>query len=185
MCRSCSSLLLFALFLCACGDPAKSCGAALAASDRGATLSVVGRTFAYGAFRSSRNNDCTVNPSVVSLHLEGRQVEPAASMDVVAFCLPRPDKIGSLPIELGDEAMIQLVAASAKSDDGCEYYLDFTTRPTGTIAFQGFCDEPGHIYNVTLAGTAGGIQSCPADAGAQVTTGVRLSLSGTVAVEAR
>jgi hypothetical protein len=173
------------LLLVACGPPDEGCSAVAAASERGATLTAQGQTFRYGGFRSSRNNDCTVIPSVVSLHLEGHQVEPAASEEeALAFCLPRPDKIGAAPIQLGDASMIQLVAASARSADGCELYLDFTAPLTGTATFQGFCDEPGHIYNVTLAGTAGGTKRCQVDGGAGTTTSVVLRLAGTVAVEA-
>jgi hypothetical protein len=165
-----------------CSDPAP-CGPGAAPAD-GLELAIAsgGAALVLGDLRSSANNDCTPDQmsGPTSLTIEARQVRPVQARGLV-LCLPRPDHIGSDPIDLDDPEHIQLIDVFGE-DAGCVVRLDRSRRPTGAATMTGFCQLGAHPdgYSLSLSGTIPVLKTCP-DQDPLATTA---AVSGTAAVRA-
>lgn len=147
----------------------------------GVIASAKGQSITYGEFTSSPNNDCSVPGAPISLTVEGIQVDPVPqTVRRMTFCLPRPDRLGHGPVALDD---LELVHSdrylTGELADGCTIQLDRTVPATGTIDFQGYCDEGGNPagYALIIEGTVAGIDMCTGEP-------LTVELGGRVAVQA-
>jgi hypothetical protein len=174
-----------------CGGDDAVCGPADAPL-AGATIAVEGAagdaTVAYGDFTSSPNNDCPPpEGGPTSLTIEGTQADlaPGERFSMV-LCLPRPDEIGSAPVALDDDRLVQLVDVNARLDGGCTLRLDASTAPGGTLTFAGYCGDGNADsgYALTFDGSAAGTRTCPDGAGGSTEEPATITLTGSVAVEA-
>ena len=160
-----------------CGSGA-GCPAPSGGNEPAFSVSVAARSFFYESFTSSANNDCPADAAtVVSVTVGGRQV---GSGFPITLCLLRPDLLGTAPIALNDTALVQVVDVSARDDQGCTYRLDVNAVPSGTVVLDGYCREPGHVYDVVFAGQVPGQRTCT-----PVTEPVTLVLAGRAPVLAR
>lgn len=145
-----------------CGDD-EVCGPGEATAD-GVSMEIDGTALSYGSFTSSPNNDCP-GDGPTSLTIEGRQLSPppTAGTFALTFCLPNPDDIGSDPIELEGDSLVEVVDISGEAD-GCTFLIDRTRPRTGTIAFIGYCDDGSNPagYAIELDGSVPVLQTCPA-----------------------
>lgn len=175
-----------------CGGEDAVCGPA-DAPPAGATVAIGGpggdATIAYGDFTSSPNNDCPPpgGSPITSLTIEGTQtgLAPDERFSMV-LCLPRPDEIGSAPIALDDDSLVQLIDVNARLDGDCFLRLEAGTAPSGTITFAGYCDDGSAEsgYALTFDGSAAGIRTCLDGAGGSTDEPATITLTGSVAVEA-
>lgn len=172
-----------------CGGDDAVCGPA-DAPPAGATVAIEGDPggIAYGAFTSSPNNDCPPpGGGPTSLTIEGTQTDlaPGERFSMV-LCLPRPDEIGSAPVSLDDDQLVQLIDVNARLDGDCTLRLDASTPPSGTITFSGYCDDgnDGSGYALIFDGSAAGTRTCPDGAGGSTDEPATITLTGSVAVEA-
>ena len=156
----------------------------------GATVAIEGDPggIAYGDFTSSPNNDCPPpGGGPTSLTIEGTQTDlaPGERFSMV-LCLPRPDEIGSAPISLDDDQLVQLIDVNARLDGDCTLRLDASTPPSGTVTFSGYCGDgnAGSGYALTFDGSAAGTRTCPDGAGGSTDEPATITLTGSVAVEA-
>jgi hypothetical protein len=140
--------VLALLLLCACGgdDPPPPTGA---------TLTVAGETFRYDGFIWGLNNDCGMR----SVTIVGSQVEPAVTGPGIGLCLPDPDRVGAAPLPLADEALVELVGASAEGG-GCLYARVPAAAASGTVTFAGLRTTAGARYTMSFAGSVAGTRSC-------------------------
>jgi hypothetical protein len=146
----------------------------------GVNALLAGQSISYGGFTSSPNNDCSVPGAPTSLTLDGVQTDPAPSRTLhLTFCLPRPDRLGSGPVALDDTERVEVIDIFGELDDGCLFLLDRDVPPTGTIDFQGYCDQglDAAGYAVVLDGTVAATNMCTGER-------VTVELGGSAAVQA-
>lgn len=168
------------VLLCvACGND-EVCGPAETAG-AGLTATADGKTVTFGNLNSSPNNDCPTANHATSVTIDGTQIAPTAENLHFTLCLPRPDDIGSAPIDFSDSTMVQLIDVTGRVD-GCLLRLPVGQTPTGTITFTGFCDDGTHPdgYSVEMNGSVGATLDCGADAGTPQS--VTITLGGSAAV---
>ena len=144
----------------------------------------------FGQLRSSANNDCPPPESggPTSITIQGSQTDPADPVPFLTLCLPRPQLIGSEPLPLVDDAVldedtrVQLIDLLAAPADGCSLDIDGDRAPAGQVTFTGFCDdgvdEAG--YALSFAATVPLLRTCGGDPAEPV----EAELSGEVAVSA-
>jgi hypothetical protein len=177
--RAAAVALLGVVAAVGCGDDTV-CGPGEAATD-GLVVTGGEAALTFGEATSSPNNDCPVEGAPTSLTVEIRQLDPAPSAArFLVLCLPRPDQIGSDPIDITDDR-IQVIDVFA--DDGdCLISLDRTRELAGTLSFTGFCDDgvaPAG-YALGFAATVPATRACP---GAPAEP-IELELGGELAVTA-
>jgi hypothetical protein len=176
--------LVVLLGLAACGGPEVgkiTCGLAGDAGPGAVTVTVGADSAQISGFRWGANNDCpAAGAQVISVTISGTQAPPAAAGFGIGMCLPRPDRIGAAPIDLGDDTMVQLAGASV-SAGGCTLQKGKDAKPSGSLSFVGFCTETGSSYQVTFAGQVAGTKIC----GTGPTEEVVLQLAGTALVTPR
>jgi len=157
--------------------PSSDCGPGSAAAN-GIGVTGTGFAFTYQAQMASANNDCpdpAAPQGVVSLTVEG---STADGTGLFTMCIKRPDHLGATALALGTDVQVVDVTGSAA---GCNYGVDPTATPTGSVTATGVCangtDPAG--FALTVTGSIGMRQTC----GATVTplTG---ALAGTTAVSA-
>lgn len=159
-----------ALALAACADDGgTSCGFG-AAPPNGITATIDGEVIRYTSFTSSVNNDCTLFDSgVISITIQGVQEGVTPDPPNMALCLPRPDLLGSSPSPLAPSRVppdpsdrVQLFDVSAVTAAGCTVTQEVATTPTGTAAFDGYCEggtsDVG--YALTLDGSVPVVVTC-------------------------
>jgi hypothetical protein len=175
------ALLALAL-VSSCGGGGDTCGAKEPAAGEADLVSTGGEIFRYHNLHAALAGDCPlVTGSRGSVTITGQQLDTGFPL---TFCVRRENDVQSgQPIQLADATFIQVVDVSARDAAGCTYRQDLAAVPTGTISFDGFCTTGGTQYNLTLAGSIGGVRTCPAgDAGPMSSTAVPLTLAGTVLV---
>jgi hypothetical protein len=132
-----SALVAVAASACGC-DGGDSCGPGTAAAD-GLGLAGTGVDVRYAGLVASANNDCPepgAPAGVVSLTISGTQSGAAFPL---TLCIPRPDKLGTVPAALGTD--VRLVDVEADIGGGCTLSLASTAAPTGTVRASGVCGD--------------------------------------------
>ncbi len=182
--RKTLALVLVLVAACGNGDSPGECRGLPDGGVAGATGVTLGdgtSSFRYDAFLWGENNDCpAAGSSIVSVTINSAQTDPPSDLGI-GLCLPRPDVIGAGPISLADRNLVELVGASG-SGDGCVLQPSFTTMPSGTVTFAGFCTTAGSSFTVTFAGSIAGTRTCEGGAPAE---NVTLTLAGTAIVRPR
>ena len=172
-------LVLLALVAAGCGnDPV--CGPG-DVSARGLIVETGLGPLTYGDGTSSPNNDCPVDGAPTSLTIEIVQVDPPTVEErALVLCLPRPDQIGSEPIDLADDSRIQVIDIFADEAD-CLISIDRSRPVSGTATFTGFCDDgtAPDGYALGLSGTIPATRTCRGGDEA-----IELTLSGELALDA-
>ncbi len=173
-------MLAAAAALAACGDDAPPCGAPVPAVVEATLVTAGVESFSYAGFTAVEGGDCPIDGGRGSVTITGQQ--PGSGF-ALTFCVRREDDVKTgQPIQLADDSFIQVVDVSARDAAGCTYARDSSSTPTGTIAFDGFCTTAGAEYNLTLAGSTGGVRTCPQDGGPAMSEPITLTLAGTVRV---
>ena len=176
-----SAALVLLLVGCGSGGDDPPCrGAASPAPAEAALVSVGDESFSYGDFHGLLAGDCPFLPRG-SVTIAGRQ--PGSNFPLTLCVRRELDVVNGVPISLADDTFIEVVDVSARDEAGCTYARDIGVPPTGTVVFDGFCTSAGTVYNLTLAGSVGGVRSCPGgDAGPPTSDVVTLALAGSVRV---
>lgn len=176
-------LVAAALSLFSACDGDEDCGPGEAPAD-GLTITAEGVTLTYANATSSPNNDCPVDGAATALTIDITQSDPATAVRrPLILCIPRPDQVGTAPIDLADGTdftKIQLIDVFAEAN-GCLISFDRTRTFSGTATFSGFCsdgtDPAG--YALALDATIPATRDCPAGPDAAITITVSGELSVT------
>ncbi len=131
----------------ACGDDAV-CG-----TEEGSQALVVGvlpmDNVEWENWRSSPNNDCGEMGGPVSLTVEADQKTTGRGL---TLCLPRPDKLSSATVDVGDSTRVRIIDVFADlAGQNCLASLDRSAQATGTLAFPGICDDGQHPDGYSIA----------------------------------
>jgi len=145
------------------------------------TGEVASMQISYDSFLSSPNNDCPTDGSPTSITIEARQ---QGTNRPLVFCLPRPESIDNTPIAVDDDTLIQVIDSFADVG-GCLMSVDRSRPVSGTLTFEGFCDDGQNAdgYALTFDATFPVTLSCTNDGGMSETAET-LTLSGRTAVAA-
>jgi hypothetical protein len=159
-----------------CGDD--SCGPG-DAPKTGLLASSADVTLTYGNLTAGANNDCPdpdAPAGVVSLTIGGTQTDGTA---IVTFCLPRPDQLAQMDLQLGTG--LRIIDFNGEKD-GCMFTIEGTRPVTGTVHATGLCDNGKDSAGFAL-GIDGNIslrRNCPT-----MTDTIAVTLEGKVAVAAQ
>ncbi|CAN5913789.1 hypothetical protein BH11MYX2_BH11MYX2_36340 [soil metagenome] len=176
-----------ALLGVACSDDGGDCGTGGAPGSITATFG--DQTLTYETLTSLAGNDCPEQgaPSgVVSVTVEGF-VAAGRESGLITFCIPRPDELnGSRTLGYNAPSQVHLPDLTARLTIGgssCDFVLDTSMPPTGTVVGSGVCDNAENESGFALDVSGSGMLK-PA-ATSTCTANVPFTLQGRVAVTKR